>query len=95
MASPVLRTVSSYDYMKCFRVLWEDGDLEWFILIKAWLATDPLSLSFKMSFHTSSSLQSPVRFDPSPGSHDSIVPGTSGSGICSFLETSTTEETSP
>lgn len=65
VASPVLRTVSSYDFMKCFRVLWEDGDLDQimlqFLLIKAWLATDLLSLSFKTSFRISSSLQSLVR----------------------------------
>lgn len=54
VASPVLRTVSSYEYVECFRVLWEDGDLEQilqqFLLIKAWLATDPLSLSSRCPF---------------------------------------------
>lgn len=65
VASSVLRTVSSYDCVKCFRVLWEDENLELilqhFLLIKAWPATDLLSLSFKMSFNISSSLQSPER----------------------------------
>lgn len=64
VASPVLGTASSYDCVKCFRVLWEDWDLEQilqqFPLIKAWLTKDPLSLSFKMSFLISSSLQSSV-----------------------------------
>lgn len=54
VASPVLRTVSSYASMKCFRVLWEDEDLEQilqqFLLIKAWLATNPLSLSSRRPF---------------------------------------------
>lgn len=62
MASPVLRTVSSYDCVKCFRVPWEDGDLEpnlqQFLLIKAWLATDPLSLSLRCLSYLLSSVTS-------------------------------------